>query len=78
MVKTITIKEDAYNVLKSMKRKEESFSDVILKFKNKGEILEGLFGVLSKEGYAHSKKKIREIREELSGDIEKRLYASAR
>jgi predicted CopG family antitoxin len=30
-VKTITIKEDAYNVLSSMKRPDESFSDVILR-----------------------------------------------
>ncbi len=45
-VKTITITEEAYNLLKSVKRKDESFSDVIKRLvENKGKIMDN-FGKL--------------------------------
>ena len=37
-VKTITIREIAYNKLKSMKRADESFSDVILRIEDKKKV----------------------------------------
>lgn len=44
--KTLTITEDAYNILKEKKTEHESFSDVILRFSGK-KSLESFFGTLS-------------------------------
>jgi len=41
MVKTISLSDEAYNLLKSIKRKDESFSDVIKRLiGNKGNLTE--------------------------------------
>lgn len=80
-VKTITVTEDAYNTLKAMKKDEESFSDAILRI-GKRRPLSDFFGVLGKESgerfekaimdarkrrNASHQKRIKRIREELSG-----------
>ena len=47
VVKTITITEDAYNVLKRMKKSNQSFSELIIEFseEKKGHLI-NLFGIL--------------------------------
>ena len=79
MVKTITIMDDAYILLKKLKKKDESFSDVIRRvgYETKIDLKEWL-GVLGtdaqrvKEFHAETKK----IRQELSVDTEKRNVRS--
>lgn len=46
--KTISIKEDAYEMLKSWKAENESFSDVIIKIGRKN-MLTDFAGILSKD-----------------------------
>ncbi|MFB6198992.1 MAG: antitoxin VapB family protein [Halobacteriaceae archaeon] len=46
--KTITIKESAYDILKSKKQAGESFSDVIQRELSNGEIWD-LFGILNED-----------------------------
>jgi predicted CopG family antitoxin len=45
-VKTLTIKEEVYNVLKKLKRDNESFSDLLLRLANQinGQNLENFLG----------------------------------
>lgn len=45
-VKTITIKEEVYNILKKLKKEEESFSDLLLRLANQinGQNLENFLG----------------------------------
>ena len=45
MVKTITIKEDAYDRLKRMKVGDESFSDVINRIGSTKKDIKSLFGI---------------------------------
>jgi len=74
MVKTITIMDDAYNMLKKNKSKEESFSDIIRKLtvKQKTDLTKWV-GILNKEEYKNLNKEIKSIREETSKDLEKRF-----
>jgi len=80
-VKTITIKEDAYNVLSSMKKPDESFSDVILRIgSEKPCTAKDLFGKLKLSGkeYKEMKKHIKEIREQMDKEMEARHRVFAR
>ena len=59
--KTLTITEDAYDILKSRKKERESFSDVIRReFSSRG--LRELAGILSKKDAAELEKNIRKGR----------------
>ncbi len=60
--KTITITEDAYDVLKSRKEELESFSDVILKLSSKRSLME-LVGVLNKNEAEELKEHINKRRD---------------
>lgn len=74
MVKTITIMDDAYQLLKKTKNKDESFSDVIRKmYSKKNADLSRHLGVLNKKEYTNLQKDLKKIREEMSKDIEKRF-----
>ena len=76
MVKTITIMDDAYEVLKSKKAKDESFSDTIRRVCKERKVdLRQWFGAL-KGGEARAKAMNKEIMKErarTSKDIEERI-----
>ncbi len=75
MVKTITIMNDAYEVLKRLKKKDESFSDVIRRVGNEQKTdLTRWVGVLKgdKQRVREFQTSIRKTREEVSADVEKR------
>ncbi len=63
VVKTITVTEDAYEALKSMKVEDESFSEVILRIKKKRP-LSDFFGVLSKETGDRMEAAMKEVRKQ--------------
>ena len=65
----ISIKEDAYNFLSSLKSRNKSFSDVILGFKAKDENVMRFFGVL--KGIDWKKKEI--SRKEFRDSFNRRL-----
>ena len=73
-VKTITIKEDAYNVLASMKKSDESFSDLILRMNNKKCTAKDLFGKLkiSDADFAELKKHTCAIRKNIGTSMRKK------
>ncbi len=83
VVKTLTIKEKAYDILYGLKRENESFSDVILRLseEKKGNITQ-FFGCLAGNGrsatewkediYARRKKVDEEVRNRIA-HIRKRL-----
>lgn len=74
MVKTITIMDDAYEMLKKSKAKDESFSDIIRKLtvKQKTDLTKWI-GILNQEEYKNLEKDMKIIREETSKDLEKRF-----
>ncbi|MCF7871949.1 antitoxin VapB family protein [Candidatus Woesearchaeota archaeon] len=61
--KTITIMEDAYELLRKAKKDDESFSDVIRRIANKETNIEKFFGVWSDEFADLVEKSILELRE---------------
>ena len=79
----ISIKEDAYDFLSSLKSKNKSFSDVILEFKeckgNKENIM-GLFGALKNIDWKKREKNMKELRKEFNDKVEHtaRLLKGAR
>lgn len=89
MVKTITITEDAYNLLKKRKRQGQSFSKAIREILNKeeGNQIEKYFGALS-----HREKEIEKMKKEIKkgristdkktrikeNKLKKRIYDSSR
>lgn len=62
-VKTITVTEEAYEALKSMKEEGESFSEAILRIRGKRSLRE-FIGILSDEAAEEMEKAIREARRE--------------
>ena len=70
--KTITVTEDAYEALKSLKGEKESFSDTILRVA-KRKPLSYFFGVLGKESGDRFEKAIMEMRKIRSESHEKRI-----
>ena len=77
MVKTITVMDDAYEMLKRMKNKDESFSEVIRKCASgRSTDLKKWLGILGKD--ESRTKEFREFltktRKETSKDIETRIF----
>ncbi len=58
----IAIKEEAYRFLKSRKGKEESFSDVILGFKNKETGILRFAGALKDKDWTKREESMKELR----------------
>ncbi len=58
----ISIKEEAYNFLKSLKAKNKSFSDIILGFKSKDKNIMSFFGVLKNKDWKEKESSILEFR----------------
>lgn len=73
-VKTITITEDAYNLFKRLKEKDESFSELIKRigYERKFDV-NRIFGALSKYDVEEARKKAKEIRTKLDKDLKQRL-----
>jgi len=71
-VKTITITEDAYNLLKARKAQSESFTDVISRIA-KRRPLSDFFGVLSKESGERLEKSIMGLRKRRDEAHRKRM-----
>ena len=60
----IAIKEEAYRFLKSIKTKEESFSDAILKFKERDKGVLRFFGKLRNIDWKEREKHMKSLRTE--------------
>ena len=76
---TISINQEAYNFLKSLKAKDESFSDVIFKFKEKKGSKEAImkyFGVLKDKGIDWNEKEKR--MKEFRGEVDSRFEETAK
>ncbi|MBI4139505.1 antitoxin VapB family protein [Candidatus Woesearchaeota archaeon] len=74
--KTLTIMEDAYDLLLQNKRKEESFSDVVrrvLSTRQRKRTLQDLFGILSEEEGAKILEDLKKIRRERSSRVLSRV-----
>lgn len=69
--KSVTIKQSAYEALKSRKREGESFSDVIERIANRRPLTD-LLDIISKEDGEKLAEEIEKGREELNKDIEER------
>ena len=72
MVKTITVTNDAYEMLKKMKNGDESFSEVIKRVAEPRIKLKDYFGVLPKEDAEKAQKALREVKASFSRDMEER------
>ena len=59
----ISIKKDAYEFLKKMKTKDQSFSDVILGFKKEKNDIMKFFGTLKDSDWDEKEKNMREFKE---------------
>lgn len=73
MVKTITVTDNAYESLKRMKIRDDSFSDVINRISEEKKTIKDFFGILGKESYEEMKEKTREIRKKLDKDSKERM-----
>jgi len=76
-VKTITVKEAAYNALKSKQEANESFSDTILRI-TKRRPLSDFFGVLSKGTGERMEKAIMESRKKYTKEYAERVKTIAK
>ena len=70
--KTISISEDAYDILKAKKESSESFSEVIVRMSGKKN-LSSFYGALSKESADALEKAVAEIRKKHSSAHAKRI-----
>jgi len=68
----ISIKEEAYRFLKSLKTKDQSFSDIILAFKkkNKNQNIMRFFGVLKNVDWDAREKEMGKLRKEFEDHFE--------
>lgn len=76
MVKTITITEEAYNMLKCLKRNEQSFSEIIIEVsKDKKCDLSKFFGILKNRGKELDilKEKVKDYRNNFTKESKKRM-----
>ena len=72
MVKTITVTDDAYEMLKRMKTGDESFSEVIRRVAEPRIRLKDYLGVLPKDDLERARKALHERKASFSRDIEER------
>jgi len=70
MAKVISISDDVYNLLKSLKRENESFSEVIRRLTKKATI-SNFSGVLSKEAADEMEKVIEDLNRKIRNEMER-------
>ncbi|MFA4819363.1 MAG: antitoxin VapB family protein [Candidatus Aenigmatarchaeota archaeon] len=78
MVKTITVTNEAYEMLRKMKSGDESFSEVIKRVAKPRVNLRDYFGILPKEGAEEARKSLKERRKRISKSIEARKNVYSR
>ncbi len=78
MVKTITVTDDAYEMLRKMKSGDESFSEVIKRIAKPRVNLRDYFGILPKEDIKGARKSLKERRKRISKSIEARKNVYSR
>lgn len=71
VTKTITVTEDAYFSLKGLKTEGESFSDTLIRLGKSKNVARKYLGILDRNP-EELRKKLKETREEISRDFEKR------
>lgn len=71
-VKTITVTQDAYEALKSLKDPQESFSEAILRIKRKRS-MKDFIGILSNESAAELERTIKDMRRRHTATHQKRM-----
>jgi predicted CopG family antitoxin len=73
VIKSLTITEDAYDALKSLKHGDESFSEAILRVAKKKMSVEKFFGVwkMSEKEAAELKREIKKTRKEMEKEFAK-------
>lgn len=76
-VKTITVTEEAYRRMKSLKMPDESFSELFNRLASEKNVLWKFFGMYPKEGAEKDRKRLKEFRERVTADMEER-YARIR
>ncbi len=69
--KTITVTEDAYNLIKGLKNKDESFSSLFKRLSKEKSISHKYLGILKRDP-EKMRAEIRKLREEISKDFVKR------
>jgi predicted CopG family antitoxin len=72
--KNIAISDEAYQMLKALKKSGESFTDVIERVRRKASVLE-LAGVLSRKEVATVERQVRQLRKRSSSRITKTIGA---
>ncbi|MFP3910155.1 MAG: antitoxin VapB family protein [Archaeoglobaceae archaeon] len=65
--KTLTVSEDAYNALRKQKRKNESFSEVILRITSKSSLLDYLRSTEFPEDLSNGIEEVYGSREHIKG-----------
>ena len=73
--KTITVTEDAYNFVKSLKREGESFSEVFLRMRGDEAKIKDLFGFLEGEDVSEVRKRFEGIKKKIGKDFERKRNA---
>ncbi|HLC84479.1 MAG TPA: antitoxin VapB family protein, partial [Candidatus Nanoarchaeia archaeon] len=76
VTKTITVTEDAYESIKSLKSKEESFSELFLRLSDQKMKIKDLFGILGKseEEAKLMQQRLKQYRQKFSKDAEERRH----
>mgnify|MGYP001178906651 CR=1 FL=1 len=70
--KTITVTEEGYKAISSLKHKDESFSKLFGRLAKEKNVAKKYFGILSKENADELHHQVKKIRKELSKDFEQR------
>lgn len=70
-IKTITVTEDAYDCIKSLKHESESFSDLFKRLAKERAVASRYFGILNGD-VNEAQQKVLAVREKVSKDMEKR------
>ncbi len=76
-VKTITVTEDAYRRISSLKRPDESFSELFVRLTSNKASIWKYFGVLSSQEADEAQRTVREHRQRVTQSMEER-YARIR
>ncbi|MBS3175614.1 hypothetical protein J4457_00050 [Candidatus Woesearchaeota archaeon] len=74
-IKTITVTEEAYEVIKGMKQEEESFSELFKRIGKQPARIKDIFGAMKQESKEAEalKKRIKSMKEESRKDMGERM-----